>query len=243
MISNNKSKLLTWVVVFLLITNTVFTTVMWMRMNHHARPPQRPDRQKQTRGRFLIEHLSLDSAQQVQFNALAPAHFTTLDSLNEQQKMAKSAFFSLLQSDSVSTEKIMSLAAQSAKIEQEIDIHVFNGFKRIKAICTPAQIEKLYDALHQLGMLSTLNDKEIDQLGQSAVPPSVPKEDHPDGPPPPRMHGRPDGPPPGFDHPDGPPPPRMHGRPDGPPPGFDRPDGPPPPRMHGRPDGPPPNSN
>ena len=91
--SNNKNKWITGLVIILLIANTVFTAIMWMRMNHHRRPPEPAPREQSSRGQFLIDHLSLDSAQQVQFNAIAPAHFATLDSLDVALKASKSAFF------------------------------------------------------------------------------------------------------------------------------------------------------
>jgi Spy/CpxP family protein refolding chaperone len=246
--SNNRNKWITGLVIILLIANTAFTAIMWMKMNHHRRPPQSAPREQSSRGRFLIDHLSLDSAQQVQFNAIAPAHFATLDSLDAALKASKSAFFGLLQADTISTEKILAYAAQSAAIQQAIDVHVFNGFKQLKAICKPSQINQLYDALKQLGMWSPQNESgnadSLERLDQKE-----PRSFRHQAPPPPGMEGgeRPDGPPPGRPHHPGPPPPGMEGaeRPDGPPPGRPHHPGPPPPGMEGaeRPDGPPPQTN
>lgn len=249
MMSNNRNKWITGLVIILLIANTVFTAIMWMRMNHRKRPPQPAPREQSSRGQFLIDHLSLDSTQQVQFNEIAPTHFATLDSLDAALKTSKSAFFGLLQADSISSEKILAYAAQAASIQQAIDVHVFNSFKQLKAICKPSQINQLYDALKRLGMWSPQNESgNADSLERPDQ--NEPRSFRRQGPPPPPgMEGgeRPDGPPPGRPRHPGPPPPGMEGagRPDGPPPGRPHHPGPPPPGMDGaeRPDGPPPHMN
>ncbi|MES2773364.1 MAG: periplasmic heavy metal sensor [Bacteroidota bacterium] len=143
---------------------------------------------------LLVKELQMTEAQQATYTKLRDEHQRIVRPLREQIRNAKDDLFELLDNDTVSQTVVEAAAAKPALIQQQMDMASFQHFKKLRAICTPAQQLKFDDIIQ-------------DVIRQMGLPPGG----RPNGPPPPHGPGeRPDGPP----HPDGPP----GDRPDGPPP-------------------------
>ncbi len=240
--TTNKNKFLLIFIMVLLIANTIFTSILWLRPNQPSMSNEDP-LQRPGHGQFLINQLGLDSNQQKIFIPAFEQHHMQMDSLREIQMHAKNDFFSLLKSDTASQVTVDFFAKKTAAISMEIDTVIFNHFKKLKSICNPTQLEKLNYFIEndflkqqsnprpqnreneatdtkQLEADKHSNDDNLKKHNNDPIeggPRHHPPFRH-DGPPPP--YGRPPGPPPG-EHPphrphDGPPP--MNGRPPGPPP-------------------------
>ena len=133
---NAKNKLFIFIILILLIANTVFSAVLWFRMDHHPPKPQ-------PRGQYLLDEVQPDSTQETKIHALMSEHFRKMDLMKEKEHDAKAAFFSLLLTDTASVSTILSYAEHAATITLEIDTIVYNHFNAIRAICNPEQKEKL----------------------------------------------------------------------------------------------------
>jgi Spy/CpxP family protein refolding chaperone len=137
--TTNKNKTIILVMIVLLITNAVFTSILWFKsQNKHRVPPNHG------RGKFLMEQLDFDSAQRRQFKAIKSDYFNRLDDLIEKEHQFKNDFFQLLQSENVSNEAILSKAKQTADLKLQIDTMMMNHFLKIKSICNKDQVEALY---------------------------------------------------------------------------------------------------
>ena len=246
MMTTRKNKLLLLFIMVLLLANTIFTSILWLRP-HHPSSRNEEHFQRPTRGQFLIDQLGLDSNQQKVFIPAFEQHQLQMDSLREIQMHAKNDFFSLLKSDTASPVTVDFYAKKTAAISMKIDTVIFNHFKKLKSICNPTQLEKLTYFIENDFLKQQSNPRPQHRENDVADTNQLEADTHPnddnlkknnndpiqegprhhspfrhDGPPPP--YGRPPGPPPGGHPPhrphDGPPP--MNGRPPGPPPQEER---------------------
>lgn len=135
---NNKNKLLIIIIIILLIANTVFSSILWFSINHRPNPFN-----PHSRGQVLLDELHPDSLQKKKIQSLMSEHFVKLDALKEKEKDAKSAFFSLLLTDTVSLATVLNYAEHAAAITIEIDTMVYNHFTKMRSLCNPDQKEKL----------------------------------------------------------------------------------------------------
>jgi hypothetical protein len=244
---SNKNKILFWLLAGLIITNSVFTAMLWMRINHPQRPPMNLFHNNPIRGSALMNQLCFDSSQLPKYLKLAEQHFYVLDSLKDLQKETKDVLFHLLDSDTSSENTVLFYSNKLAQLQLNIDTLQWLHFKRVKAICRPDQVERLLKFVHELverphednrqnrpnghnHFSSTNGDSENTLRRERLVgPPNDPTNNGPlpcrrrMGPPPPPPGGfdgdGPPPPPPGMAHPPGGRPPMRH--PGGPPPPVD----------------------
>jgi len=146
MMTNNKNKLLVYVIIALLIMNTIFTTILWFRTN----PPKHEDKRRSVRERFLIENLHLDSIQQSQLDDLMLEHRGQLELFKEKERGYRETLFDLLKSDSYDSLAVLNCANKAAKIKVQIDTSVFYHFKRVRKICNQSQLTKLDSLIENL---------------------------------------------------------------------------------------------
>lgn len=146
MMTNNKNKLLVYVMIALLIMNTIFTTILWFRTN----PPKHEDMRKSVRERFLIENLDLDSIQQSKLDNLMLQHHAQLELFKDKERGYRETLFELLKSDPYDSLVVLNCVNDAAKIKMQIDTSVFYHFKRIRKICNPSQLSKLDSLIENL---------------------------------------------------------------------------------------------
>lgn len=235
-----KNSILILLMIVLLIANSIFTGVLWLRQHRRPCPQDNIIIQKQ-RNPFFSDFVGFDSAQQIVFDSLFDQHHLKMRELKEKEKVAKLALFNLLKSDTATDATVQLYANQASIISMQIDTLTFYHFKKIKAICKPEQMTRLAEFFDKYFLHRNENNPDKfdsnsadseDRKGLHRMPPPngeqgrFRREGTP--PPPPREGMNEDDPPP-------PPPGRRMG-----PPGEHRPphDGPPPPDR--RPPGPPP---
>jgi periplasmic protein CpxP/Spy len=206
-LSNNK--LLTWLVILLLAANAATITMFWLTRPKHAAPPPRMG-DKMRPAEFLEKELGLDSSQREQLRELIMKHRDSADKIREKITTAKNAFFDLLREANPADSSLQSASLAANPHIQELDLLTFNHFKKVRAICNPAQQQKFDSVIHTV--VKMMNSPR------------------PGSPPPHEGRGRSNQPRPG-DGRDRPKPPPGEGE-DGPPPGEGR-NGPPPQKRDG----------
>jgi hypothetical protein len=167
MIITKKSKLFIFIIILFLIVNTIFTTVLWFRINRQENLHGPRSRQKM--GEQLFEKLGFDSTQIIKYNALVSDHFEKMDQLKEREHQAKDNFFSLINLDTVNEQEILKLAHESALINETIDTLTLNHFRRVKSICNPAQQEKLGSLFSELFLRPKGNEERERERERESV--------------------------------------------------------------------------
>lgn len=239
--TSKRNSILIFVMIVLLIANSIFTGVLWFKQ--HCRHEQADNKTMQVqRNPFFSDFIGFDSAQQIAFDSLFDQHHRKMRALKEKERAAKLSLFNLLKSDTASFATVQFYANQASIISMQIDTLTYFHFKKIKSICKPQQMSRLSDFfenhfLHQNESNPDKSDsnsiKKDDRRDMRRMPPPNGRPDRfrPNGtpPPPPRGGMNEDGPPPP------PPPGKRMGHPgehrpphDGPPPPDHRPPGPPP---------------
>ena len=140
---------------------------------------------------LLLEELDFSAEQKNQYDQLFKENRPQIRRIRDSIHTAKDDFFSLLKNSNAKLDELQKKAAESARLQERLDMITFENFRKVKAICTPEQQKKFDSLIHKV-------------LERMAPPPP---------PPPPGKHegNRPPPPPPGqeLDGPDGdrPPPP------------------------------------
>ncbi len=191
-------------IVILLIINTATLAIFWMERKGEGLLLGSHPKQANAQA-FLIKELSLDSAQQAQYLLLIKAHREGSNTIKNELKDAKDAFFKLL-SDSTATDAMIKQAADKASaIETQLDVLTFNHFKQVRNICTPQQKIKFNQIIENVVKMMGPNQQQRPQRpprdnqsgdrrvgppddGQGPPPPNDDHRPPPDGqePPPPR---------------------------------------------------------
>lgn len=185
--SNNR--LLTILVVVLLIANTVTMVLYWMDRKGPRTQNMGPGRGERNVA-YLARVLELDSLQQQQLKLLVEEHIGQTKPLRDSMRDMKDAFFDLVQVPEPDSLQADALLTRMGATQKQIDLYTLAHFKKLRAMCSKAQQEKMDGVLK-------------DVLRQIAAPPPPPPPAGPDGRPgqdgPPRdMHDPMPPPPPGH---------------------------------------------
>lgn len=163
--------------VLILLNIATLSAFWWMKKDRapEDRPPQNGAMT------FLVKELNLDSLQQEQLKVLRDEHRMASQDARKNNKEAKEKFFSLLQNDEATEAAIDEAAKLSVQYDQVLTRNTFDHFKKIRAMCTPAQ-KKKFDAIinEVLRMMNGLQGPPPPREGGMHHPP-------PGGPPPREM--------------------------------------------------------
>ncbi len=180
-------------VFFLIILNLATLATFWiMRIKEKDANGMFSPARKDGAALFLIQQLSLDSAQQQAFNELKNQHQQGTRSIRKKLRTAKENFFELLSDSAVSNNIIQEKSAAIASLEQEIELLNFQHFQQVRKLCTPQQQTKfdaiIKDVLKQIGpppppRMMPPKEREHDFSPQDNRPPP-PNGEHPFPPPP-----------------------------------------------------------
>lgn len=141
-----KMKWLPIVLIALVILNIVTLTAFWV----FSRNTHKPQPSKGGAIEFLVKELRLDSVQRGQLKLLRDEHRSESQEIRKLNREAKDAFFDLLQEENVADSILDKAATQSVYYDAELVKATFRHFKKIRAICTPAQKEKFDEIIHEV---------------------------------------------------------------------------------------------
>ncbi len=148
-----KNKLITYLVVLLLVANSIAMGMYWWQQYNNS--PQASAKDSQGASAFLKEKLGFDSAQLVAFNELQQNHRQAIRAVKDSMHFAKDQFFNLLEKDSVTEQELVDGASLAANKQIQLDRITFDFFKSVQALCRPDQKiifrEIIQEALRILG--------------------------------------------------------------------------------------------
>jgi hypothetical protein len=206
----NKNTITNILIGLLVIVNIITLSLYWLKI-------ERPEPLPKNNGRaedFVIRELKLDSAQQIAYLAMVKEHRQQVQDIRRSFKNGKEQFFDLLKNDTVNTNEFNEALKGTTVEQMKVDSITFYHFKKLRAICNPAQKKKFDEIIQQVLRMSggprpiSLNgrpENQPQQEGKDRMPPPPGGQDfQPDGHRPP--------PPDGREH-DGPPPPPRDGPP------------------------------
>lgn len=133
-----KNKLITYLVVLLLVANSIAMGMYWWQQyNNSAQATSAKDNQGASA--FLKEKLGFDSAQLLAFNELQQKHRQSIRAVKDSMHFAKDQFFNLLEKDSVTEQELVDRASLAANKQIQLDRLTFDFFKSVQALCRPDQ--------------------------------------------------------------------------------------------------------
>lgn len=133
-----KNKLITYLVVLLLVANSIAMGMYWWQQySNGAQATSAKDNQGASA--FLKEKLGFDSVQLVAFNELQQTHRQAIRAVKDSMHFAKDQFFNLLEKDSVTEQELVDRASLAANKQIQLDRLTFDFFKSVQALCRPDQ--------------------------------------------------------------------------------------------------------
>ncbi len=150
--STSKNKWMAIGIVVLLLANITTLTVIWYMRAGQPLPFGPPPPQNQTFD-FVVKELSLSTEQQAQYAALRTEHQQQTNKIRLQIKQEKDSLFSLIQQPAVADTAIQALIEFTALKQGELDMATFTHFRKLRAICTPAQQIKFDSIIVQVSRM------------------------------------------------------------------------------------------
>jgi Spy/CpxP family protein refolding chaperone len=148
--NNKREKILMFIILFLVLVNSVTLILMWMNRPpfppHQGRPGGPPDK-------IIIERLELDEAQIKEFEKLKKEHHSQMMKINEESKELHKKYFELLEQENVNDSLADSYEKQLANLTEQREEFTFIHFKKLKAICKPKQIKLFNDFVGELSKI------------------------------------------------------------------------------------------
>jgi len=140
----NKVKFLYIVIVLLAFTNVGLMLNMYLHKpphpNHHGGPKK-----------VIVEKLGFDQKQSDAYDVIIKKHRTRIDSIEKKIRTNKDALFTLLKSDD--SNKRDSIITNLGGLQMEIESAHYSHFEKLKAICTPEQMDEFEELTKELGRL------------------------------------------------------------------------------------------
>ncbi|MEQ1624267.1 MAG: hypothetical protein ABL870_06205 [Sediminibacterium sp.] len=133
-----KNKLITYLVVLLLLANSIAMGMYWWQQYNNS-PQAASAKDNLGASAFLKEKLGFDSTQLIAFQALQQTHRQAIRAIKDSMHLAKDQFFNLLEKDSVTEQELIDGASLAANKQIQLDRITFDFFKSVQALCRPDQ--------------------------------------------------------------------------------------------------------
>jgi periplasmic protein CpxP/Spy len=182
-----KNKLITYLVVLLLVANSIAMGMYWWQQYNNNHPSSAKDNLGASA--FLIEKLGFDSVQLIAFRKLQQTHHQSIRAIKDSMHLAKDQFFNLLDKDTVTDQELVDAASIAASKQIQLDRTTFEFFKSVQKLCTPDQKiifkEVIQEALRIMGRPAPPPGGRRPRGPRGAGPNDGPPNDGPpnDGPP------------------------------------------------------------
>lgn len=135
-----KYKALVSIIIFLLITN--FAMLLFFIILD--KPTDKRSKERTENGMYnsLQQDVGFSKDQLDQYQSLRTLQRKNIKPLFEKVRQSKMNFYELLYMNNVSDSVVAMDADSIAQTQKELDLQMFNHFKRIRNICTPDQLQQ-----------------------------------------------------------------------------------------------------
>lgn len=142
--NNTKTKTLTGIIIFLLITN-IAMLIFFMAMAK----PEKKQRNHESNGMYnaLKDEVGFSKDQLANYQSLRKEQLQKVKPLFNEVRNAKKDFYGLIYSENISDSLIRADADSIAEKQKLLDMQMFAYFKKIRNICTPDQTQKFDSTL------------------------------------------------------------------------------------------------
>ena len=140
----NTSKVFLAIIGILLFANIALVSFFLLKKGD-SRREKRPDR-KAMISAFLKNEIGFDTVQLIQYDTLSNRHKENMKKLMDSLRIPKDQQFKALAAANFNDSAMNSLAEQSATVQKEMELKMFNHLRKIRLLCTPEQLPK-FDSL------------------------------------------------------------------------------------------------
>jgi len=140
----NRSKVFLAIIGILLVANIALVSFFLLKKDGGS-PEKRPDKKAVIAG-FLKNEIGFDAAQLQQYDTLSDRHKENMKKMIDSLRTPKDQQFKELAAANFSDSAMNSLAEQSATVQKAIEWRMFNHIRKVRSLCTPAQLLK-FDSL------------------------------------------------------------------------------------------------
>lgn len=144
-----KSKLLTFAVIGLLLLNIGTIGFLFLNSPKNQRPPMGQVGPQM----MIIEKLHFDKEQQIAFGKLIDWHENEISKYDNQISTTKKELYELLSENEINISKKDSLISVIGNIQEHIEETNFKHFEDIKKLCHPDQMQYFDDFAKELGRI------------------------------------------------------------------------------------------
>jgi uncharacterized protein with von Willebrand factor type A (vWA) domain len=133
----NRSKVFLTIIGILLIANIALVSFLLLKKEEPKR--ERPDR-KTVIANFLKDEIGFDTAQLQQYDTMSDRHKENMKKMMDSLRSGKEKQFKELAAANFSDSAMNAVATQSAANQRAMELQMFGHLKRIRLLCTPAQL-------------------------------------------------------------------------------------------------------
>ena len=138
----NRNKILVTIITVLLLSNT--TAIIWfLVLKDNGR---RPDRHRSPMTEFLQKEVGFTPQQLHLFDSLKQRHHTIVKPLGEDLSRSRDSLYNLIGKPAATDSAVQAAAAIIGRKQSVLELQLYDNFRQIRGICTPAQLPK-FDSL------------------------------------------------------------------------------------------------
>lgn len=140
----NRSKVFLAIIGILLVANIALISFFLFKKDG-GNYEKRPDRKAVIAG-FLKKEIGFDATQLQRYDTLSDRHKDNMKKMMDSLRTPKEKQFEELVASNFNDSAMNTIADRSAITQRVMELHMFNHIKKVRMICTPAQLPK-FDAL------------------------------------------------------------------------------------------------
>ena len=148
MVDSKKYKALIFIIIFLLISNFIMLFLFMAKSN----PSAKNDTTHDQKGLYnlLQKEVGFSNAQLDQYQDLRTQQRKTIKPLFNQIRSSKENFYELLYQKNLSDSNLYKDADSIAATQKQLDLQMFDHFKKIRNICQPDQLQKFDSSIKKV---------------------------------------------------------------------------------------------
>ncbi|WEK35687.1 MAG: hypothetical protein P0Y53_24640 [Candidatus Pseudobacter hemicellulosilyticus] len=138
-----KQKWLLVLVFVLLITNIITLSIYWLK----EKPPHKPEgvNREKRMGQFMVTELKLSPEQETVYWKMRDTLVNEQRLVMDSVRIVKKQFYDLLKQPNTYSDPLLKAKSAAVAVQlNKLDLLTFRHFEKLKAICTPEQLQQ-YD--------------------------------------------------------------------------------------------------